>query len=94
MNVLKALVISCICGTIFSDPTDTVPQISEESSPTTDSLSKSLFYFFFVSLGLALFYFFGIKRLDGTDTISVANLNKHVEDTEAGKSTGSTVLVE
>jgi hypothetical protein len=62
-----------------------IPQNTEELEPSIN-LYKPLFYMFFISLGLFLFYFFGIKRLNGNPPVSIEKtpLYTHIEDAETG----------
>jgi hypothetical protein len=64
---------------------NTIPQNTAESEPS-NNLYKPLFYMFFTSLGLFLFYFFGIKRLNGNPPVSMEKtpLYTHIEDAETG----------
>lgn len=68
---------------------NSIQQNTEEVVESSNGLYKYIFYMFFISLGLALFYFFGIKRLNGNPPISVEKtpLYTHIEDAENG-STG------
>mmetsp|Transcript_16632 Transcript_16632/g.15990 ORF Transcript_16632/g.15990 Transcript_16632/m.15990 type:complete len:359 (+) Transcript_16632:142-1218(+) len=64
---------------------NTIPQNTAELEPS-NNLYKPLFYMFFTSLGLFLFYFFGIKRLNGNPPVSMEKtpLYTHIEDAETG----------
>jgi hypothetical protein len=67
-----------------------IQENTEETVESSNGLYKPIFYMFFISLGLALFYFFGIKRLNGNPLVSVEKnpLYTHIEDAENG-STGT-----
>lgn len=66
-----------------------IQENTEEVVESSSGLYKPIFYLFFISLGLALFYFFGIKRLNGNPLVSVEKSPSytHIEDAENG-STG------